>query len=525
MGALEDRNIIVLVLESAEYSLIRKWASEGYLPVLSKLMQQGAWSRMETPGYISSGCVWASLTCGINPGKHGYGFFHRQLKSGTYRTIKRYADALEHEHLWIPASQAGKRVAIMDVPFSRPQTDLNGYLICRWGDEHPSWKPSSMPSGLLNEINREFGPHPLDDWYQTKLATPEGWQEWKEKLSVGVRKRTAIVKHLLDKEPLDLLIVNYAEPHWAGHIAWHLLDEDHPEYDAELAEYCGNIILSDYEDLDFAIGELLEHAPGATFFVLSPIGMGSHTGGELMTPEILKRLGMEKGLNGKQTGRVSGLSIFPGKDGMAHAVQAVEKVISPVIMEKIKKCVPERAWDDLTRRFLSLGTNWKNSKVFVVPGDNASLLRINLKGREPNGMVEPGEEYGKLCDDLVTIFSEIREVSTGKPAVKKIILLREVLWGEHMDDMPDLAVVWREGLPLEAIESPRIGRIDLREYHKRSGGHSEYGFLLASGPGIKKGVEIEDVDLLDFAPTILSMLGVAPPDAMDGKPMRNLFEK
>ncbi|MBW2683841.1 MAG: alkaline phosphatase family protein, partial [Deltaproteobacteria bacterium] len=90
MAKSEDKKIIVLVLESAEHSLIKKWADEGHLPVLSKLMQQGVWTKMESPGYISSGCVWASFTCGINPGKHGFGFFHRQLKSGTYRTIKKY---------------------------------------------------------------------------------------------------------------------------------------------------------------------------------------------------------------------------------------------------------------------------------------------------------------------------------------------------------------------------------------------------------------------------------------------------
>lgn len=517
--------IMTLVLEAAEHSLIRKWCREGHLPALDKLMKQGVWSTMETPGYISSGCVWASFTCGINPGKHGFGFFHRQLKSGTYRTIKRYADELEYEHVWIPASRAGKRVAIMDIPLSRPQTDLNGYLICRWGDEHPSWKPSSMPGDLLDDIKRRFGAHPLDDWYQTKLDSAEDWLDWKNKLATGVRKRTDIVKYLMGKEPLDLLIVNYAEPHWAAHVAWHLLDENHPEYDAALVEQCGNIILDTYKKLDAGIAELVEANPEATFFVLSPIGMGSHTGGELMTPEILKRLNLQGDNNAKPPTTSRGINIFPGKDGMSQAVQSVEKIISPATMEKVKKFVPERLWDNLTRRFLSLGTDWKSSRVFVVPGDNASLLRINLKGREPNGMVEPGEEYERVCDELIATFSEIKEVSTGKSAVKKIVPLRKVLWGEHLDEMPDLAVVWREGVPLEEIESPRIGRIKLNEYHKRSGGHSEQGFIIASGPGIRKGVELDNVEVLGFAPTVLYLMGLPIPQDMDGKVWLDIIDE
>jgi len=102
---------------------------EGKLPHLSNLKNTGVWSRISSPAYISSGCVWPSLTVGINPGKHGFVFFHRQLKSGTYRIIKKYAEEVPYDSFWIPLSKAGKLVAVMDVLLASPQTELNGLSI------------------------------------------------------------------------------------------------------------------------------------------------------------------------------------------------------------------------------------------------------------------------------------------------------------------------------------------------------------------------------------------------------------
>ncbi|NNF36023.1 MAG: nucleotide pyrophosphatase, partial [Saprospiraceae bacterium] len=56
--------LILIVLESTEVELVEKWMSEGHLPNLKKLKEGGVYSRVTTPAYISSGCVWPSLTVG-----------------------------------------------------------------------------------------------------------------------------------------------------------------------------------------------------------------------------------------------------------------------------------------------------------------------------------------------------------------------------------------------------------------------------------------------------------------------------
>jgi predicted AlkP superfamily phosphohydrolase/phosphomutase len=165
-----------------------------------------------------------------------------------------------------------------------------------------------------------------------------------------------------------------------------------------------------------------------------------------------------------------------------------------------------------------LGSGWADSRAFHLPGDNSSLIRINLQGREPKGRVQPGDEYKQLCSELADAFMELVNPAAGEPAVEKVVILREQLQGEQIDQLPDLAVVWKNfGVPIEALESPRIGRVQIPEFNKRSGGHWHEGFLIGSGPAFRKGVSLEPNDLTDIAPTVLSLFGLSAPDYMDGK--------
>ena len=100
----------------------------------------------------------------------------------------------------------------------------------------------------------------------------------------------------------------------------------------------------------------------------------------------------------------------------------------------------------------------------------------------------------------------------------KIDRLRDT--ADELDQLPDLAVVWKNfKVPIEALESPRIGRVEIPEYNKRSGGHWHEGFLIAAGPSFREGVSLETKDLTDIAPTILALFGLSAPDYMDGKVM------
>jgi len=88
------KQIIAIGLEAAEIDLVQKWTKEGHLPTISTLMETGSWRKLMSSTEISSGATWASINTGVSPAKHGMGFYHRQLKNGSYRIVKKYANEI-----------------------------------------------------------------------------------------------------------------------------------------------------------------------------------------------------------------------------------------------------------------------------------------------------------------------------------------------------------------------------------------------------------------------------------------------
>lgn len=523
----KPQKVIVLHLEAAEPSLIKKWCSEGKLPALNELKQKGVYCRLHTPGYIDSGCVWPTFSTGTNSGKHGMGFYPRQLKSGTYHIIKKYATDMKGEHFWDILSQNGKEMLVMDMPLTYPKPHFNGTMICNWGDEHDSHAPVSQPTSLIHEIIKEFGKNELNDWHQHRLSTKEEWKGFLNTVLKAIQLRSKVVRHLLKERDWECAVLNFGEIHWASHMAWHLHDKNHPEYDAEIAEYCGDIILQAYQALDNTIAQIIKEIPDdTTVMTISSLGMGVQVGGEMLLNDILQKLNLTPSKKQNEKGVLSRFKkrFLFGNQGMTYAVQQVERIVSPKMMMRAKSILPTKFWDKWTRWFLDLGNNRAESVVFQVPGDHSGLIRVNLKGREPKGKVNAGEGYSSVFRFLKEALLELKDAKTGEQVVKEVIDIKSRISGDMVDEIADIAVVWREGYPIEAIESSRIGRIELKEYHKRPGGHINNGFMIASGEPFRQGVELPITDLLNVVPTILSLFHFSIPDNLDGEIIREVFK-
>jgi hypothetical protein len=57
-----------------------------------------------------------------------------------------------------------------------------------------------------------------------------------------------------------------------------------------------------------------------------------------------------------------------------------------------------------------------------------------------------------------------------------------------------------------------------------NGFHKMDGIFIATGAGIRKGVEITGAEIIDMSPTILYMMGLPIPEDMDGKMLNDIFE-
>jgi predicted AlkP superfamily phosphohydrolase/phosphomutase len=181
-----------------------------------------------------------------------------------------------------------------------------------------------------------------------------------------------------------------------------------------------------------------------------------------------------------------------------------------------KKIVPKETWHKMKCHLMNLGNDWHSSRAFCFPSDFNGAIRINLKGREPNGLINP-EEYETFCGSLANDLQQLINAETGSKAISEILFVHKTHKGEFLDQLPDLVLKWAGNEPIRKVYSPKIGTVSGENFHERSGAHRPYGFFIASGDKITKGKSIDNGTIMDIPPTIFNIMDEPIPEEMDGK--------
>lgn len=534
-GNKQSNRIVAIGLDSADFYLIQKWVNEGHLLTIASLMARGSWGKLNSTADVGSGTVWPSFFTGASPAKHN-SLSPRRVRSGSYRVSYSLRENLTKiDPIWVLLSRVNKRIAVLDVPKTCPIEGLNGIQLVGWGAHSPSWDPDSSPPELIKEVTSRFGlyPAPDDDEF-----IPKGFRQLKdfyEALISGIKKKGLVSRYFLDQEAWDFFLTVFAETHCVGHNYWHLMDENHPAYDSEIAKTLGDSIFNVYSLIDSEIAKLIDAAGDVTFFILSPEGMGPNYTGSHLLPEVLRRLGMGSQKTSSDSVSSKGFKnpanglrrLMPSVLWGPHAIRNLKSKLPLNVVKAIelgKKLVPKQAWHAWKCYLMSLGNDWKWSRAFCFPSDFNGAIRINLKGREPEGLVEPGAEYESLCEELIHEFSQLINIDTGKKAASEVLRVDKVHKGEYIDELPDIVVKWVGDAPIMGLYSPRIGTVTGENHHERTGAHRPYGFLIAAGKHIAQGRTVEGGDIMDVVPTILYLMGEPIPRDMDGEILLDIIQ-
>jgi predicted AlkP superfamily phosphohydrolase/phosphomutase len=482
--------ILLIGLDSADKGLLLDGCANGSLPTLQKLKENGAWGVAGAPPGFGSGAIWPSFFTGVSPARHAR-YFYRQVWPGHYEAQRFEAQHFQAQTLWEALSEAGRRVAVLDVPKAGLSNDLNGIQAVDWLVHGPVYKKlTTWPASLADELSSRFGVDPMPQCDLPGGRDARGHEALRDLLVERVKTKEEASSHYWRLEDWDLMITVFAEPHCVGHQCWHVRDRAHPAFDAEAAARVGDPVLDVYAAIDASIGRMIEDVDEDTIvLVVSGTGMGPNYTGNYVLDEMLRRI--------EQKPITVGLDLF-------ERAKALAKRTLPISVRK--------RWRRSSRRYEErvAHSDRQQRSCFSVPhNDIAGTIRVNLVGREPHGIVEPAD-LESFLRELRSDLLDVRNLETGEPIVDDVVFPPNYCSGPHMSKLPDAFVVWKRDAAIERVGSPKIGEIVHPHRGNRTGDHVSDSLFLAAGPGVAAG-EVDSISIMDFAPTVAALLGVTLP--------------
>jgi predicted AlkP superfamily phosphohydrolase/phosphomutase len=204
-------------------------------------------------------------------------------------------------------------------------------------------------------------------------------------------------------------------------------------------------------------------------------------------------------------------------------LQRARALVPLAVRNEVKRRLPVVLQDRLTSFWRTGGLDWTTTRAFCPVADLQGYVRINLRGREAEGIVAPGAEYDALCAEISGGLRGFVDADTGEPLVRAVERADQLFpEGPRRDGLPDLLVDWTPTsvLTRRAVTSPRFGTIEWPDPGKppdgRSGNHRTEGWLLAAGRGFAAGGALAG-DIVDLAPTALALLGLESFPEMRGR--------
>jgi predicted AlkP superfamily phosphohydrolase/phosphomutase len=496
-----SEHTVVVGLDGLTFSVVDRLVAAGELPTFARLLRDGVRAPLRSTIMPNSFPGWTSCATGCNEGKHGI-FMPLVRRADNFSMKAMDSTDVREKTVWEVLSDRGRRSIVVNDPCSYPPQVIDGGVVSGMTtpDTATDW---TYPAALRDELLAAVPGYVVDvNLYGKSRARILA------ELFESARERLRAALYLMRSREWDLFWVTFTESDRVQHRFWADQQPDHPHHDPEFPTAVDDM----YRLLDSALAELVEAAPeGARIVVVSDHGFGPfycffNTTGWLIdngyTVQTASRTTMKRALE---------------RFGLLEYATALyrrfRRLVEPAARHGIRKLRDEA--EAVNSGPIYANVDWSRTTAYATLDGG---VRINLRGREPHGVVAASEARG-IAEEIKSKLSALR-FPNGEPIFDTVCLADEAFDGPVADRGPDIVLPTRWG----SYRGPTSGNPYLSDRHRNSGEHGRYGVFVAYGPGIRKGVALEEARLVDVAPTVLFSLGEQPTVEMDGRVLVEVFE-
>jgi predicted AlkP superfamily phosphohydrolase/phosphomutase len=346
----------------------------------------------------------------------------------------------------------------------------------------------AYPKSLGKELVKNCGPFIEYIGLQPFIFGWTNEETWVEEMHYHTSLMENYASYVFKNYPWDFFAMQWHAIDFAKHQFWYF-DPAGAYYDAKKADAMWRIIETTYAAADRLVGSLQKFATKDTLFAV--VSDHGHLPGvqEFLINNVL----IDAGLAALKTRR--------NEKGEVETLREVD---------------------------------WTKTRAFAQYGW-AIQIYVNLKGRDPQGIVEPGAEYEKVRDEIIRLLHDAVDPKNGKRPV--ILALRReqadplLHCGPKAGDViyildPEYEASGTIRVPSKHYEKPHFASIHSTVLPNAKLGMGTIEAMYAmKGPGVRKGWKRpKPIRLIDFAPTISYGMNLPAPAHADGTALYDIFE-
>jgi len=502
--------VVVIGLDGATWSLVKPLVDVGELPVIGKLLKNGAWGDLESCVPYSTYPAWKCYSTGKNPGKLGvYSWFIFDKRE---RRIK-YANSLsfKSEEIWDILGIKGKKVGIINMPTSYPPKKVNGFMIS--GFNALNDLEYTYPKSLKNRLKKKYN-YKINPDHHLRLDLEKNYQE-----AMNDKKKALLEIKELIKSRFDVAIDLFLEekPDFL-HLTIFYIDSAQHYFWKEMEDKCSEFhdVLKDlWKLIDRGIGKLISELDKDTVVIL----MSDH-GFTRLESKIHVNVWLKKNgyLTLQEDNKHNGTILFKLLKKLKINQQKAIKLRRSIIGRIAIKLLP---FDFLSSLWFKIGTStkdksivnifdkiyWEETKAIMIED---GIIRIVGKNKE------------KIRNKLIKELSDIKNPKNNEYIFENVYPGNEIYTGKYL---PEIVLHQKSGYSLDSTITSDDSIFTFETEDGYTGYHELNGIFLAYGKSIRRNHFLQKCKIYDIAPTILHMLDLPIPNDMDGRILTEIFEE